>query len=126
MTEQMNRTQKSLTLFVFAVAIGIAIFARGKPPEINPETEIETWYNGQIFIKEIPSSSVPKTYAHYLIKPDPYGINALEIYVSSGSGENWTSISVRLGHIFKMGEECYELLDITRDWVKVRRVLEEA
>jgi len=109
---------------LFSIAVAIYTFPRASP-ETNPEPEIETWYNGQIFIKEGPTKNGFRTYFQYIINPKPYPSAALDLYVSSESEENWVLISVERGSIFKMGEETYKLRAVTHDYVQVSRVLED-
>jgi len=123
----MKDSKKAIIALValFSIAVAIYAFPRASP-ETNPEPEIETWYNGQIFIKEGPTKNGLRTYFQYIINPKPYPSAALDLYVSSESEENWVLISVERGSIFKMGEETYKLRAVTHDYVQVSRVLEES
>jgi len=121
-------TKVTIVLVVVLFTAAFATYAAipQATPETNPEPEIETWYNGQIFIKEGPAKNGFRTYFQYIINPKPYPSSALDLYVSSESEENWVLISVERGSLFKMGEETYKLHAVTHDYVQVSRVLEES
>jgi len=106
--------------------VAVAIYAFPKAtPKTDPD-DIETWYTGQIFIKEGPTKNDFRTYFQYIINPKPFPSAALDLYVSSEGEDTWVLISVENGCIFKMGEETYKLRGVTHDYVQVSRVLEEA
>ena len=115
-----------IVIALFVVAVAIYAFPKASPKTDSTDPEIETWYNGQIFIKEGPTKNGLRTYFQYIINPKPYPSAALDLYVSSESEENWVLISVERGSIFKMGEETYKLRAVTHDYVQVSRVLEES
>ena len=122
----MKDSKKAIIILMALVSIAVAIYAFPTvTPETNTETEIETWYTGQIFIKEVHIDSSHTTYIYYLVSTNSF-LSQLELHVSSGAGEQWTIIEVYSGDTFKMGEETYKLRGAVREYVKVSRVLGES
>ena len=121
----MKDSKKAIIALValFSIAVAIYAFPRASP-ETNPEPEIETWYNGQIFIKEGPTKNDFRTYFQYIISIN--GVQGvLELHVSSEDAEQWTIITVRNGNTFKMGEETYKLIHAGFEDATVIRLREE-
>ena len=121
----MKDSKKAIIILMALVSIAVAIYAFPTvTPETNTETEIETWYNGQIFIKEGPTKNDFRTYFQYIISIN--GVQGvLELHVSSEDAEQWTIITVRNGNTFKMGEETYKLINAGFEDATVIRLREE-
>jgi len=121
--------ENSKKAIIIVVALFGLVFAIYTLPKANPKTDstdpkIETWYNGQIFIKEGPTKNDFRTYFQYIISIN--GVQGvLELHVSSEDAEQWTIITVRNGNTFKMGEETYKLIYAGFDDATVIRLREE-
>ena len=125
-SDKMKDQKKAIIIVIalFVVAVAIYAFPKASPKTDSTDPEIETWYNGQIFIKEGPTKNDFRTYFQYIISIN--GVQGvLELHVSSEDAEQWTIITVRNGNTFKMGEETYKLIYAGFDDATVIRLREE-
>ena len=119
----MKDSKKAIIIVVALFVVAVAIYAFPKAtPKTDPD-DIETWYTGQIFIKEVHINSNRTTSMYYLVSTNSF-YSQLILQVSNGNGEQWTIIEVYSGDIFKMGEETYKLHGATREYARVSRIWE--